>query len=416
MATPRRRGPPETATAKTFRLRLPRSTHLAGQHYIVRLTAEDGYTASRSYSVASPPTDAGDRADRRAAARRRGLHLPARRGGRSETNWKCGARSAAGSSARPTAPALLIGGGSGVVPLMAMLRLARQRGVPIWSGWWSRSASPRTSTTPTSSRARDHGHLHPPDAAGVRPPRRLACDIRPGLDRRRRHDLHLRLVTVRRRRFRPGGRGRGATGTHTHRTVRTDRLTRKELHERRTGPSIAHRRTARLQQLLADSGTAAQDDRSAERDPGDLSDGAARSPLRRATTRSRPASRTGWPRRTGRTRLAAGTYGLSIRSGEPIPDERLEADPAAELTVEEARRGRRLDPGRRGGRGGCPQPGAAREMWRKVGAGGSPAYEAGPLASVTVAVCDWPALSTQPIWTRSPGWWVIMAVLIVEAR
>ena len=35
-------------------------------------------------------------------------------------------------------------------------------------------------------------------------------------------------------------------------------------------------------------------------------------------------------------RLAAGNYGRSIRSGRPIPDERLEADPAAELTVEEA--------------------------------------------------------------------------------
>ncbi len=35
-------------------------------------------------------------------------------------------------------------------------------------------------------------------------------------------------------------------------------------------------------------------------------------------------------------RLAGGTYGRSIASGELIPDERLEADPAAELTVEEA--------------------------------------------------------------------------------
>jgi DnaK suppressor protein len=35
------------------------------------------------------------------------------------------------------------------------------------------------------------------------------------------------------------------------------------------------------------------------------------------------------------TRLAAGTYGLSTESGEPIPDERLEALPTAELTVEE---------------------------------------------------------------------------------
>jgi len=35
-------------------------------------------------------------------------------------------------------------------------------------------------------------------------------------------------------------------------------------------------------------------------------------------------------------RLAAGTYGRSVRSGTIIPEERLEADPAAELTVEEA--------------------------------------------------------------------------------
>lgn len=36
-------------------------------------------------------------------------------------------------------------------------------------------------------------------------------------------------------------------------------------------------------------------------------------------------------------RLDDGTYGRSVRSGDPIPDERLEADPAAELTIEEAR-------------------------------------------------------------------------------
>ena len=36
-------------------------------------------------------------------------------------------------------------------------------------------------------------------------------------------------------------------------------------------------------------------------------------------------------------RLEAGTYGRSVLSGKPIPDERLEADPAAELTIEEAR-------------------------------------------------------------------------------
>ena len=36
-------------------------------------------------------------------------------------------------------------------------------------------------------------------------------------------------------------------------------------------------------------------------------------------------------------RLNQGTYGKSILSGDPIPDERLDADPAAELTIEEAR-------------------------------------------------------------------------------
>jgi DnaK suppressor protein len=36
-------------------------------------------------------------------------------------------------------------------------------------------------------------------------------------------------------------------------------------------------------------------------------------------------------------RLDDGTYGRSVRSGLPIPNERLDADPAAELTVEEAR-------------------------------------------------------------------------------
>ncbi len=39
-------------------------------------------------------------------------------------------------------------------------------------------------------------------------------------------------------------------------------------------------------------------------------------------------------------RLEAGTYGLSTLSGDVIPDERLEADPAAELTVDEARAAR----------------------------------------------------------------------------
>ena len=48
----------ETPKAKSLILDWPeRTTHLAGQHVDVRLTAEDGYQAQRSYSIASPPGD-----------------------------------------------------------------------------------------------------------------------------------------------------------------------------------------------------------------------------------------------------------------------------------------------------------------------------------------------------------------------
>ena len=46
----------ETATARTLAFDVPGwPGHLAGQHVIVRLRAEDGYTAQRSYSIASAP-------------------------------------------------------------------------------------------------------------------------------------------------------------------------------------------------------------------------------------------------------------------------------------------------------------------------------------------------------------------------
>jgi ferredoxin-NADP reductase len=51
-------GVPENATARTIRLRVDGLMgHLAGQHIDVRLTADDGYTAIRSYSVASASAD-----------------------------------------------------------------------------------------------------------------------------------------------------------------------------------------------------------------------------------------------------------------------------------------------------------------------------------------------------------------------
>ncbi len=50
--------------------------HRAGQHVDVRLTAEDGYQAERSYSIASPPDGTPRRAHGRAARRRRGVAVP----------------------------------------------------------------------------------------------------------------------------------------------------------------------------------------------------------------------------------------------------------------------------------------------------------------------------------------------------
>src|SRR6266571_4280494 len=50
---------PETARTKSITLALPNWIgHRAGQHVDVRLTAEDGYQAERSYSIASPPEEA----------------------------------------------------------------------------------------------------------------------------------------------------------------------------------------------------------------------------------------------------------------------------------------------------------------------------------------------------------------------
>ena len=49
---------PETERVKTFRLGLAEPTpRMAGQYFLVRLTAPDGYRAQRSYSVATAPGD-----------------------------------------------------------------------------------------------------------------------------------------------------------------------------------------------------------------------------------------------------------------------------------------------------------------------------------------------------------------------
>lgn len=116
----------ETPHAKTIRLRLDAPTgHRAGQHFVVRLTAPDGYTASRSYSVASAP-DGGDELDLTVERLEEGevstfLHDVLEVGDELEVRGPIGGYFVWDA----TTPALLVGGGSGLVPLMAMLRTAR---------------------------------------------------------------------------------------------------------------------------------------------------------------------------------------------------------------------------------------------------------------------------------------------------
>jgi ferredoxin-NADP reductase len=114
----------ETPDVRTIAFEVPAwSGHRPGQHVDVRLTAEDGYQAQRSYSIAAPA--AGDRVELTVERLPDGevstyLTDELRRGDRIELRGPIGGyfvwEPAAGG------PLLLVAGGSGVVPLMAMLR------------------------------------------------------------------------------------------------------------------------------------------------------------------------------------------------------------------------------------------------------------------------------------------------------
>jgi ferredoxin-NADP reductase len=119
----------ETPRARTLRLALPEPRgHLAGQHYVLRLTAPDGYTAARSYSVASAPDDTGE--IELTVERLPGgevsefVHDVVVPGDELEVRGPIGGFFVWSGDT----PAMLVGGGSGVVPLMSMLRLARRSG------------------------------------------------------------------------------------------------------------------------------------------------------------------------------------------------------------------------------------------------------------------------------------------------
>jgi ferredoxin-NADP reductase len=116
----------ETPRVKTFTLQLPQwQPHLAGQHYDIRLTAEDGYQAQRSYSIASPPEQVGSIAltvesieDGEVSSY---LHDGVAVGDSLEVRGPIGGYFVWGQELVKL-PLLLVAGGSGVVPLMSMLR------------------------------------------------------------------------------------------------------------------------------------------------------------------------------------------------------------------------------------------------------------------------------------------------------
>jgi ferredoxin-NADP reductase len=117
----------ENAHAKTLVLDVPGwPGHVAGQHVDVRLTAEDGYQAERSYSIASAPEDGqlaltverlddGEVSPYLATELRSGDDLELRGPVGGHFTWRV----------EHGGPLLLIGGGSGVVPLMSMVRHRR---------------------------------------------------------------------------------------------------------------------------------------------------------------------------------------------------------------------------------------------------------------------------------------------------
>jgi ferredoxin-NADP reductase len=103
------------------------TTHLAGQHVDVRLTAEDGYQAQRSYSIASPPEDKylmltvehiedGEVSPYLTGVLRTGDQMELRGPIGGYFVWQAGDANHDGS------PLLLVAGGSGIAPLMAMIR------------------------------------------------------------------------------------------------------------------------------------------------------------------------------------------------------------------------------------------------------------------------------------------------------
>ena len=124
----------ETPTVRTFTLGLPGwAGHRAGQHVDLRLTAEDGYSVERSYSVASEPERRGE-VDITVERIPGGevspfLHEVVVPGDRFEVRGPIGGYFVWEASLG--GPLLLVAGGSGVVPLMAIARHRARTGLSV---------------------------------------------------------------------------------------------------------------------------------------------------------------------------------------------------------------------------------------------------------------------------------------------
>ena len=117
---------PENTKVKSFTLTLPEwMRHRAGQHYDIRLTAEDGYQTQRSYSIASEPEREGEIditveriGDGEVSTYLHDVLIP---GDQVEVRGPIGGYFVWEAGLSPE-PLVLIAGGSGVVPLMSMIR------------------------------------------------------------------------------------------------------------------------------------------------------------------------------------------------------------------------------------------------------------------------------------------------------
>ena len=123
----------ETPTVRTLVLDVPGwPGHRAGQHVDVRLTAEDGYQAERSYSIASAPGDAPALTVERLQDGEVSPYLVDEvvPGDRFELRGPIGGYFVWDPDGSPD-PLLLVAGGSGIAPLMAMLRQRAEVGSEV---------------------------------------------------------------------------------------------------------------------------------------------------------------------------------------------------------------------------------------------------------------------------------------------